>query len=81
MGHRVTVLLEPLELGIDVLLDHIDMRQERAGHEVTLGGEARSELVGHGSLLEHVGQLRKMVDVIADALVVLVSSLGKRRHG
>ena len=71
--HRVAVLHEPFELRVEVGLDGLDMRPEGARDEVVLLGEARGELRGHGSLLQHVEELRQPVDVLADALVVFVT--------
>ena len=73
--HGMAVLHEPFELRVEVGLDGLDMGPERARDEVVLLGETRRELRGHRPQLQHVKERRQAVDVLADALVVLVTGV------
>jgi hypothetical protein len=78
---EVAVLLEALELGVDIGLHDLDMRPQRAGHEVVLVGECRRELGRHGPLLKLVGKGRESVEVLTDGQVMFVTRIWQWRHG
>ena len=81
LHHRVAVLHEPVQLRVQVRLDHLHVRHQGLGHEGVELRVAGLELRRTRSCIEHVGQRRQPVERRRDAGVVLVTRRGYRGQG